>query len=137
MKNQILVVLFFMLGLSLSGTALAGSYDIKEMTPAVNRALENRSAHYETLHQLKSAGEIGESNQGYVQVLKNASTRAAALAETENADRRIIYKAIVDQNGLGPQGLVEVQKAFAEVQRDKAKPGEFIQVHSGEWMQKF
>lgn len=111
----------------------AGSYDIKEMTGEIKNALSGRQDRYSQLKQLKSDGAAGENNQGYVEAL---SAAAKSVANAENADRRVIYSAIVQQNNLGGSGLAQVQKVFAEVQRDKASPGESIQLASGEWTKK-
>lgn len=115
----------------------AAEYEIKERTPEIHQAFQNRHARFEELRQFKAAGELGESNQGYVEPLKGSSPEAAALAKAENADRFTIYKAIAEQNHLGKDGLKTVQKAFAEVRRDRARQGDYIQIHSGEWLQKF
>ena len=111
------------------------SYDLKEMTPAVQKAIAGRQARYSELERLKSNGTIGENNEGSVKPLKD-SQNAASLVQAENEDRGVIYQAIVDQNHLGPSGMTEVHSVFAEVQRGKARPGEFIQERSGEWVQK-
>jgi uncharacterized protein YdbL (DUF1318 family) len=110
----------------------AGQYDLKEMTPEVRQALANRQQRYDELQQLKASGQVGENNQGYVEALKGGG----GLAGAENQDRRVIYNAIVSQNNFGPGGLAQVQRAFAEVQRDKARPGDYVQSASGEWRQK-
>lgn len=118
--------------LALQPLAFAGQYDIKEMTPEVSRALENRKNRYSDLQSAKASGLVGENNQGLVSSLKGPTP----LVSAENADRSVIYQAIVEQNGFGPGGLAQVQKAFADVQRDKARPGDFVQSSSGEWRQK-
>ena len=124
----------FLLGtLACAPLAWAGAYDIKEMTPEIQQALSGRQERYGELKQLKSQGAIGENNQGYAEALSGAGNGAAGA---ENADRRVIYSAIVQQNNLGGGGLSQVQKVFAEVQRDKASPGESIQLASGEWTKK-
>ncbi len=111
----------------------ASSYDIKEMTPEIQQSLSGRQARYSQLKQLKASGAIGENNEGYVEALSGAGNSAASA---ENSDRRVIYSAIVQQNNLGGSGLSQVQKVFAEVQRDKATAGESIQLASGEWTKK-
>lgn len=130
MKNilKISAILF----LVFQPVVFAGQYDIKEMTPEVSRALENRKARYDQLQSAKAQGLIGENSQGLVTPLKGGADIAAA----ENADRGVIYKAIVDQNGFGPGGLPQVQKAFADVQHEKARTGDYVQSSSGEWKQK-
>ena len=121
------MVFFLMVSGVLQG--FAGQYDLKEMTPEVKQALANRQQRYEQLQQLKAAGDIGESNQGYVEALKGG----ASLAAAENQDRRVIYNAIVSQNSFGSGGLSQVQKTFADVQKDKARSGDYVQSASGSW----
>jgi uncharacterized protein YdbL (DUF1318 family) len=112
--------------------AFAGQYDLKEMTAEVKQALAGRQQRYDELQQLKASGQVGENNQGYVEALKGGGS----IVTAENQDRRVIYNAIVSQNQFGPGGIAQVQKAFAEVQRDKARPGDYVQGASGEWKQK-
>ncbi len=134
MKNIQMSVLkiFAVLFLVLQPLVFAGQYDIKEMTPQVSRALENRKNRYNDLQSAKAAGLIGENSQGLISSLKGG----ADLAGAENADRNVIYKTIVDQNGFGPSGIQQVQQVFADVQREKARSGDYIQTSSGEWRQK-
>lgn len=133
--NRIKIIMSALLLATLTCAPLvwASSYDIKEMTPEIQQSLSGRQARYGQLKQLKSEGAIGENNQGYVEALSGAGN---SVASAENADRRVIYSAIVQQNELGGSGLDQVQKVFAEVQRDKAAAGESIQLSSGEWTKK-
>ncbi|MBI4115516.1 MAG: DUF1318 domain-containing protein [Candidatus Omnitrophica bacterium] len=113
----------------------AQNYDLKEITPTVQNAIQSRQARYSQLQHLKSEGVIGESNQGFVSMLKELPDVSGIIA-AENQDREVIYQAVVDQNGLGQGGLGQVKAIFAEVQRGKAQPGELIQLPSGEWVRK-
>jgi len=113
----------------------AAQYDIKTMTPEVQRALDGRKQRYDSVQSLKGNGAIGENNQGYVTVL-NSGSGADSLAQPENADRSVIYNTIVEQNGLGGGGLEKVQIAFAEVQRERARGGDMIQLPNGDWVKK-
>ena len=126
---------FFVLSLFLASTSLAfaASYDIKEMTPEINQALQGRQSRFSELQQLKLSGAAGEDNQGYVKALK---PDADSVVSAENSDRRIIYTAIVAQHNLGPTGLSLVEQGFGEVQRDRARDGDSIQLPSGEWTKK-
>lgn len=119
----------------LPGFIEAAQYDIKIMTPEVQAAIQGRQQRYDMLQQMKAEGLIGESNQGYVSAI-GASGAAASVVAAENADRQVIYSAIVEQNALGAAGMAQVQLAFAEVQREKARPGDHIQLSSGQWTQK-
>ena len=111
-----------------------GKYDIKEMTPEVKAALESRRNRFEQLKSLKAQGFVGENNRGYLEVLGNDSS-ARSLVDSENNDRRVIYKAIEVQNNLS-SALATIEKVFAQVQRDKASPGDKIQDEDGAWVTK-
>ena len=111
-----------------------GKYDIKEMTPEVKTALEDRRSRFDQLKSLKAKGLVGENNRGYVEALGNDSA-AGSLVDSENNDRRVIYKTIEVQNNLsGALGTIE--KVFAQVQRDKASPGDKVQDEDGRWVTK-
>lgn len=132
------IILFLFLAFSLNSPPFSygeANYDLKEITPAVKEAIENRQARFHDLQPLKAEGVVGEDNQGFVKLLKDSS-HVEGLVAAENENRRIIYEAVADQNPLGPAGLSQVQSVFAEVQRGKARPGEWIQLRSGEWVQK-
>ena len=111
-----------------------GKYDIKEMTPAVKAALENRRNRFEQLRNLKAKGFVGENNRGYAEVLEDKES-ARSLVDSENADRRVIYQAIEQQNNLSGE-IDTIEKVFAQVQRDKANPGDKIQNENGQWVAK-
>jgi hypothetical protein len=113
----------------------AADYDIKEMTADVHKAMSNRAARYESVQKLKSTGALGENNRGYLEAL-NASASAGAAVADENADRKVIYQAIVKQNELPDSAMSQVEATFAEVQRDKSKAGDSIQLPTGQWTKK-
>jgi len=135
-KKTILFSWFLLISLFVSSSAFAEqSYDLKEITPAVQKALDQRKARYAELQQLKADRVIGESKKGFLDVFP-APLEISKIVLDENRDRKVIYQAIVDQNDLGPAGMGKIQEVFAEVQRGKARPGEKIQLPSGEWIQK-
>lgn len=114
--------------------SLAQEYTIKTMTPEIDQALQSRRDRYARLAELKSQGAVGENNRGYAEVLSGAE--AKSLVDAENKDRRIIYRAITEQNGLGADALSTVEKVFAQVQQEKARAGEKIQAEDGRWIAK-
>ena len=132
MKRFFLKISYLLMLVIVVPTCFAVQYDFKKMTPEIEAALKNRQARFVALQQLKQAGAVGESSQGYVTSLQGDS----ALVSQENRDREVIYHGLVVQNNLGPGGMPEVQRAFAEVQREKASAGEMIQSSSGEWAHK-
>ncbi len=132
-RNLILAALIALLAWPLP--LHAGQYDLKEMTPEVQAALSARQSRYTQLKGLKSQSILGETHHGYLKVLR-PSPEASALADAENHDRGIIYRAIILQHALGSEGLAAVEKSFGAVQLEKASPGEMVQLPSGEWVQK-
>ncbi len=116
-------------------SGVAAGYDYKTMTPDIKKALQNRQTRYHQLQSMKQEGVIGENNKGYVTDLKN-NTSASTLATAENRDRRVLYEALAEQNRLGNAGLLEVQRAFAAVQKEKAGAGDMVQSSSGNWEKK-
>ena len=137
MARQFLLAIFVILFnvIFYPATALAeAKYSIKEMTPQVQAALDSRRDRFEKLKELKSQGTIGENNHGYVEVFGNDAL-AKSFADAENNDRKTIYQTIALQNGL--QDAIEtIEKVFAQVQRDKAMPGDKIQEDDGRWVTK-
>lgn len=130
MKKQLMI---FALVCAAAVTVSAQSkYDIKEMTPAVKASLDGRKARFAELKDLKTKGQIGETNRGYIQKLGGGKNVDAVVA-AENKDRKQVYEAIVQQNNLGAGALATVEEVFARVQRDKADPGEKVQDASGRW----
>ena len=121
--------------LATASLCMAADYDYKTMTPDIEKALKNRQSRYHQLQSLKQEGSIGENNKGYVADL-TGNAAAATLTAAENQDRRVLYEALAEQNKLGGTGLLEVQKAFAEVQEGKASPGDMVQSPSGVWKRK-
>jgi uncharacterized protein YdbL (DUF1318 family) len=130
-KILLVAVLFVSLSVTAQYACAEAKYSIKQMTPEVQSALNNRRDRFEQLRQLKHAGAVGENNHGYVEVL-NKEGDAQSLASAENNDRRVIYQTIAEQNGL--QGALDtIETVFAQVQRDKADSGDKIQDSNGQW----
>lgn len=118
MNRKLFAAFLILTTLGFSGTALAVQYDIKERTPEIDQAFNGRKARYQQIKQYTESGGLHEGNDGLVQVSKPIPG-LAEIAAAENADRMTIYTAIATQNNLGPGGLAQVQKAFAEVRREK------------------
>ncbi len=131
---RIFLITLMVVGIQ-SGVLSAATYDIKELTPAVKAALDSRRNRFDQLRALKEKGVVGENNRGYVEALGD-DPQAKAIADEENQDRRFIYKTIVEQNNLSADAISTIETVFAQVQRDKANPGEKIQDASGSWLKK-
>jgi len=136
MRRTYSLIITFVLGFQLFSSFVFADvdYDLKEMTPQVQLALENRRDRYETLTELKSKGILGENNRGYIEVLIEGEG-GEPIAQAENTDRKLIYQTIADQNGL-TDAIETIEKVFAQVRRDKAQPGNMIQTEDGNWIAK-
>lgn len=136
MIRTIIVFLTIIFSLSANPSNIfAADYSIKQMTPEVTVALENRRSRYEQLQDLKKQGLVGENNKGYISVLKH-NIDIIGVIEAENQDRKVIYETIAVQNQLGSGAIGVIEKAFANVQREKARPGEKVQLENGDWVSK-
>ena len=81
---------------------------------------------------LKDKGVIGENNKGYLQFM-GAAKEKEDIVNAENADRKKVYEAIANQQGVAIE-IVEKRRALqiAEI----AKPGNWLQDEAGKWYQK-
>ena len=106
-----------------------------ELSPEAMAAVNSRRDRYAQLKQYKAQGQIGEDNQAHVKALGGGSA-AEALAADENRDRETIYQMQVAQKGLPADAINAIRATFAQEQRERAEPGEKIQLPSGEWVAK-
>jgi len=120
--------------LNVSPVLAQSQYNIKEMTPEVQQALEGRKGRFDELSDLKEQGIVGENNRGYVELMTD-NAAAEKLVDQENHDRKTIYATIAKQNGIEDE-IETIEKVFAQVQRDKAGDGEMIQSEDGMWSKK-
>ena len=86
---------------------------------------------------------MGENNRGYLELRplerlqKDADYKKLVeqLLVEENHDRQIIMQRIIAINPeVQSADPAEVEKVFARLNRDNAKPGEWVQTPEGEWM---
>jgi uncharacterized protein YdbL (DUF1318 family) len=89
-------------------------------------------ARYGQVQQLKKDGVIGETDEGFVDFVKERDSKAADLVDQENADRRELYKLIAKNEGTDE---ATVAKHNAQRNFEKAKAGEYLRV-DGKWKKK-
>ena len=116
--------------------AYAQAPGLKYLTPETQAAIDARKSRFSRIQDLKSQGLIGENNQGLLEGRGEATPEASELVRGENADRDLIYRTIVEQNGLPADEIAKVRRAFAEEQRDRARSGDWVQTPDGAWVQK-
>ncbi len=112
---------------------------------AVLAAVQNREFNKDDVEEFKRDGAVGENNNGLLELRalerlqKDVAYRklVAQVVAEENRDRQIILQRIAAINPAVQSATpAEVATAFAQLQRDSAKPGEWLQLPSGEWSRK-
>jgi uncharacterized protein YdbL (DUF1318 family) len=98
----------------------------------------NRRERSGEIQQLKNNRVIGEDRDGYLD-LRNPPADpkylayAKGIVDAENADRSFLYLANA-QSKSEPLELAE--RDYAQLWRDRAFPGEWVQKEDGTWIQK-
>jgi uncharacterized protein YdbL (DUF1318 family) len=112
--------------------------EIRVQTPQLMKAIESRRARFPQIEQWKARGCIGENNQGLLEGRpgQGCSAEVGGLIAAENADRNYIYDTLMQQNNIPAGDGPRVRAAFAKANRDRAKPGEWIQGETGQWVKK-
>jgi hypothetical protein len=91
------------------------------------------TAHAVDLDQAKREGLVGETLEGYVEVVDaSAPAEVVALVDEINARRLAEYQRIAKQNDLD---LKEVEALAAKKAIDKTRPGGWVRLN-GDWRQK-
>ncbi len=114
-----------------------------DMVPGKRRALdarENQEFNRDDIDELKDKQIIGETAGGTVALVPKAEGEgkdlklAQVLIAEENRDREDVWKRIIEANeNLSAKDLPEVRKTYAKLQRDSARPGQWVQDESGNW----
>ena len=120
--------------------------DIYQKTPPAKANAETSSLQIAAgrrlrsgeIQQLKNDRVVGEDRDGYLDIRKTptdpkylAYTKEVVTAE--NADRSVLYLASA-QSQSKPLELIEGE--YAQLWRDRAFPGEWVQKEDGTWTQK-
>jgi uncharacterized protein YdbL (DUF1318 family) len=88
------------------------------------------------IRKLKSAGTIGETDDGFVALVASAGDGdggdASKVVDEENADRRKLYAIIAKEEKTSPEA---VGKVNAKRNFDRARPGEYLKT-DGKWKKK-
>lgn len=111
--------------------------------PAIRKIIDSRATRLAAINDLKEKGVIGEGNQALVVVrnldaIQGLKQRADAqkLVKDENADREQLFKEIAAAKNVDLAQLPQIRATYAETLRDKARPGDWIQLPEGSWAQK-
>lgn len=111
-----------------------------EMTDTIVTVWRRRQGRLMKIKEMKEAGVIGESNVGLLARPDGKSLLALPdeqrnIVQAENTDRTIFFEEVLRQRKLPREKLEDVGRLFAEVQRDFASPGYWLQADNGAWYQ--
>jgi uncharacterized protein YdbL (DUF1318 family) len=84
------------------------------------------------IEELKKAGTVGETDEGYLDFVAARGDKAGALVDEENGDRRKLYDLIAAKTGTTAD---VVAKRAAGRNFERAKSGEFLK-EKGKWRKK-
>ena len=141
-------------GFSLVPAAYAAETDADALAvqlssmPEVLKAYEEMNQRLSRITALFASGAAGLTNQGLVTLRdkSKATAQDEALVKAENESRKTVVssmaKAIVKLNkqeqskAAIDQVLGKAAATFADTKREAAKPGWWIQLENGRWVQK-
>ncbi len=114
-----------------------------ESQRAAFAAMRNREYNRDDVQQLLLSGAVGEGFSGML-VSRENSEAPATLSEAEvrqvlieeNADREAILLRLVETSGVDEGSRGEVVAIFADINRDAAPEGSWVQGRGGEWARK-
>lgn len=96
---------------------------------------ESFKERFPKIAALKKAGTVGETHEGYLALVdeKSKDEDAKELVESENDDRKELYKLIAEKEGVTPEKVAERagKRAF-----EKARAGEYLKDSEGTWKKK-
>ncbi|MDO8909693.1 MAG: YdbL family protein [Pseudohongiella sp.] len=92
------------------------------------------AAFAQTLEEAKSAGLIGEKNNGYIGLVQTSAPAAVVrLVEDVNRQRRERYEQIARENGITVDQVAKLAYARAV---EATQSGHIVEDGSGRWVRK-
>ena len=96
----------------------------------------NFAGRYPAIQEQKTAGKLGETFQGYVEVVQKdylKDEKIKTLMTDENADRGELYRILAQESGATPE---DVAARNAARNFKKVQPGEYLKHADGVWRKK-
>lgn len=120
---------------------------LPDYPPGQRKALEAlriREFYRDDVDALKKEGAIGEANNGFLVKKDDApkleakrATLLTSVLDAENSARKALIDRILETNEtLTQTDRPKVEKVFAQMNRDAAKDGEWVQSEDGAWTKK-
>lgn len=120
--------------------ALADEKPVSTDSPKAHDISDRLKARLADISALKSAGILGESNDGKLTIKgtikKGDDKRVWKLVNDENGDRFELYHEVVAHNGLNKGNLETIARNFAHSFQKHSPSGTWVQDDAGAWSQK-
>lgn len=132
---------WLMLGLLALSLNVQAQGNLEINTPAVTSIKSSMQGRFAQLEPLLSAGALGLTRDGKVEVRDPAAIPLAqrqsanALVGAENRDRAALYREIARANGH-PEWEGDIARTFGGRWIDKARSGWWVQDGNGQWKKK-
>jgi len=111
--------------------------------PAIRKIIDSRGRRAPKLAPYRKLGVIGEGRDGFLVIRKldaigdlRKRAEVQKLVREENDDRRALYREIAAATNVDPSQIAKVAETYAATLREMARPGEWIQLPDGSWVQK-
>jgi uncharacterized protein YdbL (DUF1318 family) len=111
-------------------------------SPKIRALKQSLKERFPQLRSFFDNGNIGETNDGFVQIRDESSLglREKAslrdLIKDENSDRKMLYAEVARALNIDSSQIPRIGKIFAENWIRDAQPGWWIQKEDGEWIKK-
>jgi uncharacterized protein len=116
----------------LAGLAVIFLLSATSFAATLEELQERFKQRYPRLVELKEAGTIGETWQGYVEFVDKTDPGAQDIVQQENSDRRELYRILAEREKTTPDVVAQrnAQRNFQQ-----ARSGEYLKHRDG-WKQK-
>jgi len=123
-------------------TAAYAQEEVEVSTPKIRALKQSLKGRFQELRPFFSKGNIGETNDGSIQIRDESGlnlkekAKLRNLVNDENNDRRNLYAEVAKALDVDPSQINRVRKIFAERWIKEARPGWWIQKEDGGWVKK-
>lgn len=133
----------FLLHEAFAAESGVGELKIKVDSPKAHEIRDRQIARLDKIHDAKAAGQLGETNTGFLSLEHGGAKLAPALktkleplVDVENKDRKALYDEILVTNGYTPSRLIDLEKSFSRSFQAHSASGTWLQDETGKWSQK-
>lgn len=125
---KLTIYVSFLLVTIIGGVLMCTASSAQDLN-AIKQQMEKRRS---LIVELKNKGIVGEDKMGYLQFI-GGKREKEDVVKAENQDRRKVYEAIAQKEGVTPE---QVGQRRALQITNQARHGDWLQDQNGKWYQK-